>query len=123
MVSERSIGAADAYTILGALVLFLFSWTQMIIPGYNQMLAGNIVGIINIALGVVLVTLTIIAFIASEFVKWTIPRSGQILVIFGFAALFITLQGLNFNLLAWLSNVGPLGALMLIIAGVLKWFG
>lgn len=123
MTSDKAEGASDAYTVLGALVLLLFAWTQLIIPGYYQVLGGIPNGVFTLILGLVLLAVTIIAFIASELVRWTLPKASLVLIIFGFAALFITLQGLNFDLIAWLSNVGALGSLMLILAGILKWFG
>jgi hypothetical protein len=123
MTSDKAEGASDAYSVLGSLVLLLFAWTQLIIPGYYQVLGGIPNGVFTLILGLILLAVTIIAFIASEVVRWTIPRSSLVLIIFGFAALFITLQGLNFDLLAWLSNVGALGSLMLILSGFLKWFG
>jgi hypothetical protein len=95
----------------------------LIIPGYYAVLGGIPNGVLILVLGLILLAVTIIAFIASELVRWTIPKSSVVLIIFGFAALFITLQGLNFDLLAWLSNVGALGSLMLILSGFLKWFG
>jgi len=121
MSSYKAAGAADGFTILGALVLFLFAWTQMIIPGYYLAIAGNLNGTVTLILGIVLFVITIISVVASGLVRWVIPRSGLLLLIFGFIALVITLQGLNFDLLTWLSHVGAVGSVMLMIAGVLRW--
>ena len=121
MSSDKAQGAADGFTILGALILFLFAWAQMIVPGFYLSAGGNISGIVTLILGIVLVVITVFAVIASGFVRWRIPRSGLLLLIFGFVALVITLQGLNFDLLTWLSHVGALGSVMLMIAGVLRW--
>ncbi len=115
----KAEGAAQGYTVLGAIILVVFAIFQMIIPGANGALGGDFESVIDVVLGIALLLMALLAIDACGFIYWKVQRSGVLLAIFGLVAVIIVGRGLSFNILTWLMNIGMLAGLMFIIAGLL----
>ncbi|MHA1772246.1 MAG: hypothetical protein ACTSYL_00885 [Candidatus Thorarchaeota archaeon] len=114
----KAEGAAQGYTVLGSIILFLFA-LQMIIGGLNGAIGGDFASVIDVVLGIALFLMAILALDACGFIYWKVQRSGLLLAIFGLVSIFIVGRGLSFNILSWLMNIGMLAGLMFLIAGLL----
>ncbi len=114
----KAEGAAQGYTVLGSIILFLFA-LQMISSGLNGVLGGDFNSVIDVVLGITLVLMAVLALDACGFIYWKVQRSGLLLAIFGLVSIFIIGRGLNFDILSWLTNIGMLAGLMFLIAGIL----
>ena len=115
----KAEGAAQGYTVLGGIVLALFAIMQMIIPGLNGAMGGNLDALIDVVLGIVIILMAILAFDACGFINWKLQRSGALLALIGFIAIIIVGRGLSFDILSWLMNLGTLAGFMILIAGLL----
>ncbi|MHA1638525.1 MAG: hypothetical protein ACTSUO_03860 [Candidatus Thorarchaeota archaeon] len=117
----KAEGAAQGYTLLGGIVLLILA-IQMIINGINGALGGNAEELITVLLAVALILMALLSFDACGFVYWKIRRSGIMLALFGFISILIVVRGLSFDILGWLTNIGTLAGLMILIAGFLLLF-
>ncbi len=115
----KAEGAAQGYTLLGAIILILFAFFSLLIPGVNGVIGGNFESVIDIVIGIALILMAILSLDACGFIYWKIQRSGLLLAIFGLVSIFIVGRGLNFDILSWLLNIGMLAGLMILIAGIL----
>lgn len=114
----KAEGAAQGFTLLGALVLLIFA-LQMLIGGLNSAIGGSLEGTIDVLLAILLIILSILAVDACGFVHWKVSKSGVTLAVVGFVAIIVVLRNVSFDILGWLMNVGTLAGLMILIAGVL----
>ena len=107
----KAEGAAQGYTVLGGIVLLVYS--------LNRIVAGiSIPDIVELFLGIAVIIMVVLAFDASGFVTWKVRRSGALLALFGFFIILIV-SGLNFDILSWIMTLPTLAGSMLIIAGFL----
>ena len=107
----KAEGAAQGYTVLGGIVLLVYS--------LNRIVAGiNIPDIVELFLGIAVIIMVVLAFDASGFVTWKVRRSGALLALFGFFIILIV-SGLNFDILSWIMTLPTLAGSMLILAGIL----
>ena len=118
-MGAKAEGAAQGFTLLGAIVLVVFALFQLLIPGVNAALGGSFDGVINAVLGIALLLMALLGIDACGFIYWKIRRSGAMLALFGFLSIVIVGRGLNFDILSWLQNIGMFAGLMLLIAGIL----
>jgi len=107
----KAEGAAQGYTVLGGIVLLVYSLTR-IVAGINTP------DIIELFLGIAVILMVVLAFDASGFVTWKLKRSGALLALFGFFIILIV-SGLNLDILSWIMGLPTLCAFMLILAGIL----
>ncbi len=114
----KAEGAAQGYTLLGGVVLLILA-IQMIIGGFNGALGGDAAALIDVLLAVALILMVILSFDACGFVYWKIRRSGAMLALFGIVSIFIVVRGLSFDIIGWLTNIGTLAGLMILLAGLL----
>jgi hypothetical protein len=117
-MGAKAEGAAQGYTVMGGIVLFILA-IQMIIAGINGALGGNFDDVLDVVLGIGLIVMVLLSFDACGFVTWKVGRSGLLLAIFGFVSIVIIGRGLSFDILLWLTNIGMLAGLMILIAGLL----
>ena len=117
-MGAKAEGAAQGYTVMGGIVLFILA-IQMIIAGINGALGGNFENVLDVVLGIGLILMVLLSFDACGFVTWKVGRSGLLLTIFGFVSIVIIGRGLSFDILLWLTNIGMLAGLMILIAGLL----
>jgi hypothetical protein len=115
----KAEGAAQAYTLLGGLVLAIM--------GFNMIAAGvaniaDINGLLDVVLGIALILMVILSLDACGFVYWKVQKSGVLLAIFGFAAMVIVARNLPLDIMAWLTDIGLLAGFMILIAGLLLIF-
>ncbi len=82
----KAEGAAQGYTVLGGLVLLVFA-IQRIYNNMNNPGPGDIDGLIQILLGVVIIAVVVLAFDACGFISWKVQKSGLLLTVFGFIAI------------------------------------
>ncbi len=115
---SKAEGAAQGYTVLGAIVLILIA-INMISAGLNGAINGNFEDVITIVLGIALVVMAILSLDACGFVNWKVGRSGLLLAIFGLISIIIVARGLSFNILSWLMNAGTLAGFMILLAGII----
>ncbi|TFF91331.1 hypothetical protein EU545_04510 [Candidatus Thorarchaeota archaeon] len=118
-MGAKAEGAAQGFTLLGAIVLVVFGLFQLLIPGVDAALGGSFDGVINAVLGIVLLLMALLGIDACGFIYWKIRRSGALLALFGFLSIVIVGRGLNFDILSWLQNIGMFAGLMFLIAGLL----
>ncbi len=114
----KAEGAAQGFTLLGALVLLVYA-LQMLIGGINQALGGDFEGVIETVLAITLILIAVLSVDASGYVYWRIARNGILLAVFGFIAIAIVLRNVSFDVIGWLMNAGTLAGLMILIAGIL----
>ncbi len=114
----KAEGAAQGYTVLGGIVLLLFS-INMLIASVNGVIGGDFNALIDFVLGIALLLMTLLSFDACGFIHWKVQRSGALLTLFGLIAIFIVGRGISFNILAWLMSLGTLAGLMIVLAGLL----
>ena len=114
----KAEGAAQGFTLLGALVLFVFA-IQMLLGAINEATGGSLDAVIDVLLAILLILIAILAVDASGYIHWKVARSGSALAIFGFIAIVVVLRNVSFDIIGWLMNVGTLAGLMILIAGVL----
>ena len=115
----KAEGAAQGFTLLGAVVLIVFGLFRLILPVASGAAGTDFDALVNLVLGIVMVVLAVLGLDACGFVNWKIGRSGFLLTVIGFVSIIIVGRGLSFDLLQWLMDVGMLAGLMFIIAGVL----
>ncbi|MFQ5832104.1 MAG: hypothetical protein ACE5H4_05350 [Candidatus Thorarchaeota archaeon] len=114
----KAEGAAQGFTLLGALVLLVYA-LQMLIGGINQALGGDFEGVIETVLAITLILIAVLSVDASGYVYWRVARNGILLAVFGFIAIVIVLRNVSFDVIGWLMNAGTLAGLMILIAGIL----
>ncbi|MFW9800562.1 MAG: hypothetical protein ACFFD9_09005 [Candidatus Thorarchaeota archaeon] len=114
----KAEGAAQGFTLLGALVLLVYA-LQMLISGINQALGGDFEGVIEAVLAITLILIAVLSVDASGYVYWRVARNGILLAVFGFIAIVIVLRNVSFDIIGWLMNAGTLAGLMILIAGIL----
>ena len=115
----KADGAAQGYTVLGGIVLFLY--------GINMILGAaqgaiNIDSIIEIVLGIALILMVILAFDASGYVNWKVGKSGVLVAIFGLVCIFIVSRGILLDPFAWIMSLGTLAGFMILLGGLLLIF-
>ncbi len=118
LMGAKAEGAAQGYTVLGGIVLAILS-IQMLMGGLENAIAGDVAALVDVILAIALLLMVILSFDACGFLNWKVPKSGLLLAIFGFVAMIIAGRGLNFNLIAWLTNIYILAGFMLLLAGLL----
>jgi hypothetical protein len=111
-------GAAKGYTALGGLVLFLYG-VMMLAGGINGAIGGDLNGLIDTILGIVLILMVILSFDAAGFLHWKLHKSGVALAIFGLFSIFIVNRAFSLDILSWLLNLGTLAGLMILLGGLL----
>lgn len=114
----KAEGAAQGYTILGAVVLFLLA-IQMISGALSGAMGGDLNAVIDLLLGVALIIMAVLAIDASGFIHWVVSKSGLLLALFGFMTIIIAGRSLNFDILSWPLSTGTLAGFMILIAGIL----
>ncbi|MHA2377897.1 MAG: hypothetical protein ACXADS_01330 [Candidatus Thorarchaeota archaeon] len=114
----KAEGAAQGFTLLGALVLLVYAF-QMLIGGANLALSGVFEGVIETALAITLILIVVLAVDASGYVDWRIAKNGGLLAVFGFIAIMVVLRHVSFDVIGWLMNAGTLAGLMILVAGIL----
>jgi hypothetical protein len=114
----KAEGAAQGFTLLGALVLLVFAF-QMLLGAINAASGGDLNAVIDVLLAILLILIAILSVDACGYIHWKVAKSGTALAIFGFIAIVVVLRNLSFNIIGWLMNVGTLAGLMILIAGVL----
>ncbi|MHA2067632.1 MAG: hypothetical protein ACXABY_24985 [Candidatus Thorarchaeota archaeon] len=114
----KAEGAAQGFTLLGALVLIVYA-IQQLIGAINGAAGGSLDAVVDLLLAILLILIAVLAVDACGFVHWKVAKSGVALAIFGFIAIMIVLRNLSFDIIGWLMNVGTLAGLMILIAGVL----
>lgn len=112
----KAEGAAQGYTVLGGLVLFIYG-IQMILGGASGTI--DIDAIIEIVLGIALILMVILAFDASGFVSWKLTKSGALVALFGLICIFIVSRGILLDPLAWIMSLGTLAGFMIFLGGLL----
>ena len=115
----KAEGAAQAYTLLGGLVLAIFGF-NMLYNGVQNISDAN--SLLDIVLGIVLILMVILSLDACGFVHWKVQKSGVLLAIFGFASMVIVARALPLDILGWLTNIGLLAGFMILVAGILLIF-
>ncbi|NWF95110.1 MAG: hypothetical protein HXY34_03120 [Candidatus Thorarchaeota archaeon] len=117
-MGTKAEGAAQGYTVLGAIVLIILG-LNMTIQGLNAAAGSDFNGVVTAVLGIVLIVMAVLSLDACGFIYWKIRRNGLLLAIFGFISIVIVIRGLSFDIIGWLMNVGTLAGLMIMIAGIL----
>ena len=117
----KAEGAAQGYVVLGGIVLFLHA-LFMLLGGFTAAIGGDINALIEIVIAIALIIMVVLAFDASGFIHWKITRSGVLLAIIGFVSIIIVVRGISFDLILWLTNIGTLAGLMILLAGLLLIF-
>ncbi len=117
----KAEGAAQGYTVLGGIVLGIYA-IQFLINGINQLASDAGTAMIDIILAITLILMVILAFDASGFITWKVKRNGLLLALFGFIAIIIVQRGIAFDIIAWLTSIGTLAGLMIMLAGLLIMF-
>ncbi len=117
----KAEGAAQGFTILGGIVLAIFA-VNYLVSGLNWLTVDPANAALDIVLALVLILMVILAFDASGYIYWKVKRNGLLLAIFGFISIIIVQRGVGFDVIGWLTNVGTLAGLMLLIAGLLIIF-
>ncbi len=117
----KAEGAAQGYTVLGGIVLFIYA-LNMLIASVNGVLGGNFESLIDFVLGIALLLMTLLSFDACGFVYWKVNRSGPLLALFGLIAIFIVGRGISFDIIGWIMNLGTLAGFMIVLAGILLIF-
>jgi len=115
----KAEGAAQAYTLLGGLVLAIMGF-NMIASGVQNI--ADVTGLLDIVLGIALILMVILSLDACGFVYWKVQKSGVLLAIFGFASMVIVARNLPLNIMAWLTDIGLLAGFMILVAGILLIF-
>ncbi len=118
-MGAKAEGAAQAYTLLGGLVLAIFGF-NMLARGIQNLADPN--SLLDIVLGIVLILMAILSLDACGFVYWKVQKSGILLAIFGFASMVIVARGLPLNIMTWLIDIGMLAGFMVLLAGLLLIF-
>ncbi|MFX1484121.1 MAG: hypothetical protein ACFFCP_13150 [Promethearchaeota archaeon] len=118
----KAEGAAQGYTVLGGLVLLIYSIYRI----YNAMNSpgpGTIEGLIDIFLGIILIVVVVFAFDACGFISWKVAKSGLLLTVFGFIAIVIvSYPGITLDPIAWMMSLDTLAGLMILLGGLLLLF-
>ncbi len=117
----KAEGAAQGYTVLGGIVLLVYS-LNMMIQAVNGAIGGDLNSLVDFVLGVALLLMTILSFDACGFVYWKVQRSGPLLALFGLIAIFIVNRSPNFDIISWIMNLGSLAGFMILLAGLLLIF-
>ncbi|MFW9919571.1 MAG: hypothetical protein ACFFED_08230 [Candidatus Thorarchaeota archaeon] len=117
----KAEGAAQGYTVLGGIVLLVYS-LNMLITSVNGVIGGDLNALVDFVLGIALLLMTILSFDACGFVYWKVHRSGPLLALFGLIAIFIVGRGISFDILGWIMNLGTLAGFMIVLAGLLLIF-
>jgi hypothetical protein len=91
----------------------------MLIGGIDGAIGGDLNALIDIILALVLILMVILSFDAAGFLHWKLHKSGVALAIFGLFSIFIVVRNINFDILAWLTNIGTLAGLMIFLGGLL----
>ncbi len=112
----KAEGAAQAYTLLGVIVLILYAVNVI-----NGSLSGlpDFNAVVDVVLAIILVLISLLSLDACGFIHWKVPRSGVLLAVFGLLAIFIVARGLNLYFLSWLQSVPMLAGFMILLAGIL----
>jgi len=115
----KAEGAAQGYTVLGGLVLLIYSIFRI----YNAAMGpgpGTLEGLMEILLGIVLIIVVVLAFDACGFIYWKIKRSGVLLALFGLIAIVIvSYPGFSFDIIAWMMRLETLAGFMILLGGLL----
>ncbi len=114
----KAEGAAQGYTVLGGIILGIIA-LQMLADGLNTTLLGDINGLVDVVIAIVLIVMVLLSFDACGFIDWKVPKSGLLLAIFGLVSMFIVAGGLTFYILTWFTNIGLLAGFMILLAGLL----
>ncbi|MFX0108706.1 MAG: hypothetical protein ACFE7R_10500 [Candidatus Hodarchaeota archaeon] len=114
----KAEGAAQGFTLLGVIILIILAF-QMLLFGLNVVIGGDLNGVVDTVLAIVLILMAILSVDACGFIHWKVSKNGFLLAVFGFIAIIVVLRNVSFNILGWLMNVGTLAGLMILIAGVL----
>ena len=115
----KAEGAAQGYTVLGGLVLLVFA-IQRIYNNMNNPGPGDIDGLIQILLGVVIIAVVVLAFDACGFISWKVQKSGLLLTVFWFIAIaVVSYPGITIDPIAWMMSLDTLAGLMILLGGLL----
>ena len=115
----KAEGAAQGYTVLGGLVLLIYSIFRI----YNAAMGpgpGTLEGLMEILLSIVMIIVVVLAFDACGFIYWKIKRSGVLLALFGLIAIVIvSYPGFSFDIIAWMMRLETLVGFMILLGGLL----
>ncbi len=115
----KAEGAAQAYTLLGGLVLAILGF-NMLATGIQNI--ADINSLLDVVLGIVLILMVLLSLDACGFIYWKVQKSGVLLAIFGFVSMVIIARALPLDILQWLTNIGLLAGFMILVAGILLIF-
>ncbi len=118
-MGAKAEGAAQAYTLLGGLVLAIFGF-NMLAGGIQNLADPN--SLLDIVLGIALILMVLLSLDACGFIYWKVQKSGILLAIFGFASMVIIARGLPLDIMQWLTDIGMLASFMVLLAGILLIF-
>ena len=118
-MGAKAEGAAQAYTLLGGLVLAIFGF-NMLARGVQNLADPN--SLLDIVLGIVLIIMVLLSLDACGFIYWKVQKSGVLLAIFGFISMVIVARNLPLIIITWLTDIGLLAGLMVLLAGILLIF-